>query len=262
MRNVPDVRSASAEADPSLIFQTHQADIVVSTWMGSRLYIYLMHEAPKVRDIRTTLKENNRCGIGTLYILDNRLLPASEKTTRITDWQEALMSLHGEFIYSFMNDPDQQLSISQVHFTPSNAKDEYYVWHLPNFVIENVSVRKREVQSSVRGTWYIGDIASPQFKRQMNYERVHQRFHYRTRYTQETASGNQPIQRDDDLLAKYYAMLGVDRNAEEKDIKSAFRRIALQVHPDVSALPRQEANRRFQELNQAYEYIKNYHGWA
>lgn len=172
------------------------------------------------------------------------------------------MSLHGEFIYTFVSTSEQQLSISQVHFTPSNARDEYYVWHLPNFVIENVSVRKRDVQSNVSGTWHIGDIASPQFKRHMNYERVNQRFHYRTRYTQEVPSGNHTVRHHDDTLAKYYAMLGVDQNAAEKDIKSAFRRIALQVHPDVSALPRHEADRRFKELNEAYEYIKNYHGWA
>jgi DnaJ-class molecular chaperone len=35
----------------------------------------------------------------------------------------------------------------------------------------------------------------------------------------------------------------------------------MQVHPDVSALPRPEAARRFKELNKAYEYLKEVHGW-
>ncbi|MCA9915498.1 MAG: DnaJ domain-containing protein [Anaerolineae bacterium] len=56
-------------------------------------------------------------------------------------------------------------------------------------------------------------------------------------------------------------MLGVDRTATEAEIKSAFRQMAMKVHPDVSALPRQEANRRIKELNEAYEYIKGFHGW-
>jgi curved DNA-binding protein CbpA len=36
----------------------------------------------------------------------------------------------------------------------------------------------------------------------------------------------------------------------------------MQVHPDVSALPRTEAERRIKLLNEAYEFIKSYHGWG
>ena len=39
-------------------------------------------------------------------------------------------------------------------------------------------------------------------------------------------------------------MLGVERSASEKEVKTAFRRLAMNIHPDVSALPRQEAERR------------------
>jgi molecular chaperone DnaJ len=60
----------------------------------------------------------------------------------------------------------------------------------------------------------------------------------------------------------YYQMLGIERNASEKEVKKAFRMMALRVHPDVSALPRVEAERRIKELNEAYEYIKDYHGWG
>ena len=63
-------------------------------------------------------------------------------------------------------------------------------------------------------------------------------------------------------LAKYYQLIGVQKDASEQEIKTAFRQMALKVHPDVSALPRQEANERIKQLNEAYDYIKQYHGWV
>ena len=41
----------------------------------------------------------------------------------------------------------------------------------------------------------------------------------------------------------YYELLGVARNANEGDIKRAFRRLARELHPDVSEAP--DADERF-----------------
>jgi molecular chaperone DnaJ len=51
----------------------------------------------------------------------------------------------------------------------------------------------------------------------------------------------------------YYEVLGVARTASERDIKSAFRRLARELHPDVSAHP--EAQERFREAAEAYEVL-------
>ncbi len=51
----------------------------------------------------------------------------------------------------------------------------------------------------------------------------------------------------------YYDILGVDKNASEKEIKRAYRRLARQFHPDVN--PDQEAEERFKEINEAYEVL-------
>ena len=51
----------------------------------------------------------------------------------------------------------------------------------------------------------------------------------------------------------YYAVLGVDRDASADDIKKAFRRLARQLHPDVS--PGQEE--RFKEVTKAYEVLSD-----
>ena len=53
----------------------------------------------------------------------------------------------------------------------------------------------------------------------------------------------------------YYEVLGVARGADTQEIKTAFRRLARQYHPDVS----QEAGaeERFKEINEAYEVLAN-----
>ncbi len=54
----------------------------------------------------------------------------------------------------------------------------------------------------------------------------------------------------------YYETLSVDRTATETDIKAAFRRQAMQCHPDRNPGDK-EAERRFKEVNEAYEVLKD-----
>jgi curved DNA-binding protein len=54
----------------------------------------------------------------------------------------------------------------------------------------------------------------------------------------------------------YYKTLGVDKNASEKEIKRAFRRLARQYHPDVNPDDPQ-AEERFKEVNEAYEVLSD-----
>jgi len=54
----------------------------------------------------------------------------------------------------------------------------------------------------------------------------------------------------------YYKILGVDRKASAKEIKSAFRRLAKQHHPDMNP-DNKEAEARFKEINEAHEVLGN-----
>ena len=53
----------------------------------------------------------------------------------------------------------------------------------------------------------------------------------------------------------YYKILGVDRKADDKTIKSAYRRLARKYHPDVAKS--KDATERFKEVSEAYEVLSD-----
>lgn len=54
----------------------------------------------------------------------------------------------------------------------------------------------------------------------------------------------------------YYQILGVGRNADEKEIKRAYRKLAKQYHPDTNPGDA-EAEKKFKEVNEAYEVLSD-----
>ncbi len=54
----------------------------------------------------------------------------------------------------------------------------------------------------------------------------------------------------------YYETLGVKRNASEQDLKSAYRTLAKEFHPDRNAGDK-DAERKFKEVSEAYEALKD-----
>lgn len=55
------------------------------------------------------------------------------------------------------------------------------------------------------------------------------------------------------ILSKYYTILGIDEDADKKEIKKAYRKLALQYHPDRN--PSKKAAEKFLEIQQAYDIL-------
>jgi len=54
----------------------------------------------------------------------------------------------------------------------------------------------------------------------------------------------------------YYKILGISKTASEKDVKSAYRKLARKYHPDVNP-NNKEAEKKFKEINEANEVLSN-----
>jgi molecular chaperone DnaJ len=56
-------------------------------------------------------------------------------------------------------------------------------------------------------------------------------------------------------VSEFYTLLGIARDASEADIKKAYRKLAMEYHPDRNPSPQAEA--RFKEITEAYEVLRD-----
>jgi curved DNA-binding protein len=54
------------------------------------------------------------------------------------------------------------------------------------------------------------------------------------------------------MAKDYYGILGIPRNASEGELKKAYRKLAMQYHPDRNPGKEKWANEKFKEINEAY----------
>ena len=55
----------------------------------------------------------------------------------------------------------------------------------------------------------------------------------------------------------YYKILGVDENASNHELRKAFCKLSIELHPDTTSLEIDDAKKKFQEVLEAYENLNN-----
>jgi hypothetical protein len=263
-----------------------EADVVVHTWSGTIIHIHLLDTPFKVRQIKKIVGENSRVGIGTLFLVDAKLVPHDgEKLTP----DEGLLALHALFkdkLYTYRVEAGVP-HIGQAHFKSFGRGDEREVWYGPDIQIRSLPCYRVwvKVPNSIKGEWLMANFGSDAFWKHGDYTAGRDAFRQQQRQahtyqatwsnpswngtgskgyktTDETpkhANGHLPLR--DAKLDHCYAQLGLQRSATSDEVKAAFRKMARELHPDVSKLPKDEAEHRFKTINEAYTYIKTTNGW-
>jgi hypothetical protein len=262
-----------------------EADVVVYTWGGAIIHIHLLETPFKARQIKKITGENSRVGIGTLFLVNAKLMP---KDGTKLEPDEGLLALHALFkdkIYTYRVEAGIP-HIGQAHFKSFGRGDEREVWYGPDIQIRSLPCYRVWVKAptSIKGEWLMANFGSEAFWKQADYAAGRDAFRRQERqaYTSHSTwsnsswngsssygyttpneapykNGHLPLR--DPKLDRCYAQLGVQRSATSDEVKAAFRKMARELHPDVSKLPKDEAENRFKMLNEAYTYIKTKKGW-
>jgi hypothetical protein len=273
---IPSVRSCLVD---------READFVVRTWSATVTHVVLLPELVKTRHLRKILGDNSRIGIGTMFLLHAVSVPYDGVKLSPPETLLALHTLHRDKVYTYTEEQDG-LHVGQVHFRSFGRTDEFETWHGPPVEIHSLPSFRVWIKSpaSIKGDWLIATFGSEAFWKHADYTmgreamRQQQRGGFTHRVTWSDADWHNGPRTDEPTqtprtdhkpalpgrahrLAVCYAQLGVRGDATSDEVKAAYRRLARELHPDVSALPKDEAETRFKLLHEAYTFIKVNNGW-
>lgn len=264
------------------------ADIVVFMWGGTIIRVHLLGTPPKTRQIKKLISDNSRVGIGTLFLIDAELVPDDGEKLEL---DESLLALHALFkdkVYTYRVDEQGVPHIGQVHLKSFGRGHEHEVWYGPDVPVRALPCFRVWVRTptAIKGEWLIANLGSEAFWKHADYSASRDAFRRQQRQSQSQthyATWSQtgwdehgsrghttfeqglphanPLLSRDLKLKRSYTQLGLEHGASSDEVKAAFRRMARELHPDVSHLPKDEAENRFKTLNEAYTYIKVKNGW-
>jgi hypothetical protein len=248
----------SVSGDP-----VREADIVVYTWAGVIIMIHLIDEPIKAPKIRRILENTTSAGIATLFMLDAELLPRPGERIEGDKWYKVFQQLANERIYTYRvgkNGPE----IRPAQFI-TVTRTEFELRYGPAIPIQQIRYLRQTVKhAALKGYWLIADFETERSARNPAFRFTDSGAQPQQSRQQtvngKTAAPEQP-QTAKTKLDVSYEMLGIPRTATRAETKAAFRKLAFEVHPDVSQLPKAEAEARFKLLSEAYEYIKVTNSW-
>ncbi len=246
---------------------SQEPDIIVHSWSGVLVHVHIVEAPLKPRHLKRMVQEATRVGIGSLFVVNASLLPADGARLMPAEWLMMLHALSDDKIYAYREN-DSGPHIQQVHFQMTTKSDERDIWYGPDIEIGQLPFFRIWVKTpQLKGDFLVANFAAPAFWHNRDYRssrqqaadaagrssRTYTRVEYGFGVGAPNAGRQQPTPLDHAL-----AQLGLKAGASCDEVKSAFRRLALEIHPDVSALPKHEAEIRFRALNEAYNYVRSH----
>jgi hypothetical protein len=295
------VQTCRLGQEEMLVSPARDVDLVIHIWGGVKIHVHIVDEPIKTRLIKKIVESATSVGIPVLFIVDLKLLPKEgERMTAPPEWLAALHALTGDKIYVYQL-KDNVPSLRTARFVPSGRTAELEMQYGDPIGIEQIRYFQRTVRPNfIKGYWMVADFGpdvppkKDYYKQQQQQAQTKNDFQQRVRQAQppnqpprqqtnhhappppkqqtSAPNGHQtnnqqrranppPPAKPKTRLEVCYEILGVSGAAQREEVKSAFRKLAFQLHPDVSTLPKAEAEARFKLVSEAYEYIKSANKW-
>ncbi len=245
---MPVVRLDTYKASAWLVWQLKHSgatvhedggDIIhVGLPSGEAISIHLIESSIPPYEIKSTLAYNDANNQHTLFLMwADMLMPPEGHVVEVQPWEWTMLALYGDRIWSY-DVFGGEVFIFPVHYDRHGQYreirygDTVSVKHLVGSMVETHF-------PDMMGKWRVAGFA----------ERSHHQ-HYQTAGNgHRSASIPQP-----GSLAAAFILLGLDAEGlEAEDVKTAFRRIARKIHPDVNRAA--DATKQMQALNEAYQKI-------
>ncbi len=243
---LPDTRGL----DPSLR---------LALWTGVVVNIYVVTDAPRTRAVRNIVQHTTNEGVGVLFIVAPQLLPRHNQQLQPAEWMLALHTLSNERLYTY---PlyGKEKRLLQLHFERLNGTEQHQARFGPPVKLEKIHYGRVAFKPQyIKGFWLTAHFGRDVFWQPNFQPRTADQTHQQPRPRPgKPAWAN----REKTPFERACETLNVPVSATYDEVKIAFRRQVFNVHPDVSALPKVVAEEKFRLLAEAFELIKDKHGWA
>jgi DnaJ-domain-containing protein 1 len=237
------------------------ADLVVYTWSGVLIYIHLIDESIKMPRVRRILESTTGAGIGTLFILDAALLPKHRETFEAHQWFLPLQYLANDRVYTYDLRNGNPL-IRAARFV-STSRTTFEIQYSDALAVNQIRYQRQTARhNALKGYWMIADFETEVTAQNSGFRPTNGTYQQSATPGSNRSAGGTTHGAPPSRLDTAYAALGVSREATRQEVKAAFRKLAFELHPDVSHLPKDEAEARFKLLTEAYEYIKVTNDWS
>jgi DnaJ family protein C protein 3 len=113
---------------------------------------------------------------------------------------------------------------------------------------------------TVEGLWAMGDaqIAAEKFEEAVrSFQRAQEIADNETQKQAQQKTREAEVALKQSKEKNYYKILGVARDSNAKEIKKAYRDLALRWHPDKNTDNKEEAEKKFQDIGEAYEVLSD-----
>ncbi len=245
---MPVVRLDTYKASAYLVWQLKHAgaviledggDIIhVRVRTGEEVSIHLIESSIEPYEIKSTIAYNHANGIHTMLLFwADMLLPEEGNVVEVQDWEWPLLALYGERIWAY------DVFGGEVFLFP--------VQYHPYGQYREIRFGKTVSMRHLEGEFV--EIGSPFMKGKWRVAHFGERTrHAQHKHHQESQTHTQTTVMPGTLEA-CYQVLGLSPDAEPEDVKTAYRRIARKIHPDINQDA--DATAQMQALNEAYRRI-------